>query len=437
MDTNELRRKRAALVQRAGAILTSAESPNRSLTTVESRDFNALLAQSNGLAEEINRHEGREAIPVTDDFSSMESDLNKSQGRVTTPDPLDDPGEQYRTSGGREFRLLRPDESISGGERRRDGPSLGKIVRGLATGRWEGAEGERRTMSGADDVLGGYLLPAPVSSRVIDLARNKAVIFKAGAQTAPMESAELSLARVAGDPTAYWRHENVTVTKSDMSFERVTLRARTLAAIVPCSVELLEDAENAATVIENALAQALALELDRAALRGIGAAAEPMGIRNWPSVNISLLGANGAVLNGYSNFIDAIELIWEQSGSPNAVIYAPRTAADLGNKKDGNGLPLSGPKIWEDLPIKVVSKQIPKNLTVGTANNCSEVYLGDFTRLVVGIRRELTIEVSRQAADSSNSAFTDMQVWLRAFLRADIALEMPEHFAVITGVLPD
>jgi len=37
------------------------------------------------------------------------------------------------------------------------------------------------------------------------------------------------------------------------------------------------------------------------------------------------------------------------------------------------------------------------------------------------------IEVSREAGD----AFTKGQVWIRAYLRGDIALTQPKHFVVI------
>ena len=54
---------------------------------------------------------------------------------------------------------------------------------------------------------------------------------------------------------------------------------------------------------------------------------------------------------------------------------------------------------------------------------------------MIGMRTQLTIEVSRQAADANSSAFTNMQVWIRAYLRADIQLAHPNHFNVLTGIL--
>ena len=60
----------------------------------------------------------------------------------------------------------------------------------------------------------------------------------------------------------------------------------------------------------------------------------------------------------------------------------------------------------------------------------SSVFIGDFTQLMIGLRTSFRLEVSRVAGD----AFTNLQVWIRAYLRADIQLAHPEAFCVLTGV---
>jgi hypothetical protein len=47
----------------------------------------------------------------------------------------------------------------------------------------------------------------------------------------------------------------------------------------------------------------------------------------------------------------------------------------------------------------------------------------------------MVMEISRQAADSSGSAFTNAQVWIRAYLRADIQVAHPNAFVVLNGIL--
>lgn len=60
--------------------------------------------------------------------------------------------------------------------------------------------------------------------------------------------------------------------------------------------------------------------------------------------------------------------------------------------------------------------------------------MGDFSQLLVGMRTELTIEASRVAADTTSSAFSNLQVWIRAYLRADANVMQPSFFSVLTGI---
>ena len=45
------------------------------------------------------------------------------------------------------------------------------------------------------------------------------------------------------------------------------------------------------------------------------------------------------------------------------------------------------------------------------------------------------MEISRVAADSTGSAFTNAQVRIRAYLRADVQLAHPAAFVVLNGIL--
>ena len=82
-----------------------------------------------------------------------------------------------------------------------------------------------------------------------------------------------------------------------------------------------------------------------------------------------------------------------------------------------------------------ITNSIPNNLTQGSSSLATDAYVGDFSDLLIGMRTNFRLEVSRQAADATNSAFTNMQVWVRAYLRADIQLAHPESFVVIVGIL--
>lgn len=313
--------------------------------------------------------------------------------------------------------------------------SLARYLKGIATGSWDGADAERKAMAEGSLAGGGYMVPSPLSARVIDRARAAATVFRAGALTVPMTSSTLRIARVAGDPTAQWLAENAASTASDVELEGVDFTSRTLRALVKMSVELFEDAPNADAVVMDTISKALALELDRVVLRGSGVAPEPKGIRNTSGIDVISMGTNGGALTGYDDFSQAVENIQAANHEPTAVIYAPRTSGTIDRLTNTEGQPLQPFPSFAALR-KFVTTQVPTDLEHGTAENASEAYVGDFSQVLVGLRTNLTLEVTRVAADSSSSAFTNLQVWVRAYLRGDVQLAHADAFSVITGIIP-
>ncbi|HEX9582799.1 MAG TPA: phage major capsid protein, partial [Gemmatimonadales bacterium] len=219
---------------------------------------------------------------------------------ATPPDNRRFVGIDQRT--GREVRAVLPGErlvdalNLSAEARTL---SVGRFLRGLVTGDWQGAEAEHRALTVGEFVAGGALVPAPLAALLIDLARAQSVVIRLGAQTIPMPSTTLDLARVVTDPSATWYGEEVRatgLTEGQGSFGRLTLKAHTLAILERASVELAEDAPNFGQVLEQQLAAALALEFDRAVLFGITAQGWS-GLRGNPDpwgLGEHSMGTNGA-----------------------------------------------------------------------------------------------------------------------------------------------
>lgn len=309
--------------------------------------------------------------------------------------------------------------------------SIGKYVRGLVTGNWEGAAAERRAMSEGVLSDGGYLVPTELSSSVIDLARNKARVMQAGARTIPMSSNNITFAKVLTAPTANWKKENDPIPESGMTFGAVTLNAKTLTSMSRMSVELLEDAINLDNIVADAIAQGLALELDRVGLFGKGIDPEPLGLYGTTGIQKIDMGANGGELKNYDPFSLAVEQIENVNGTANALLWSPRTAGTVDRFKDGMMQPLAAPESFRNL-TKLPTNQIPNDMTKGTANNASCVVVGAWNNMFVGMRRNIVLEVSRTAA----GAFENLQVVIRAYLRADIVVAKPEQFVIIDGIIP-
>lgn len=304
--------------------------------------------------------------------------------------------------------------------------SLGKILRGYMTGDWSNAELEMKAMSSTPSA-GGVLIPAPLSARVIDIARNRAVAFRAGAATVPMATSTLKLAKLTTDITAGWYAENATISEADAAFDSVTFTARKMATIVRVANELLEDAEGVDAVIEESIGMAIALELDRVALRGSGTAPEPRGVYNVASINT--VTSVGTPAN-YDKFVQGIYAVRGYNFEPNAIVYSSRTGESLAKLKtglSGDNTPLVQPADMAAL-AKLVTNSIPNNL--GGGSNESFAILAQWNQLLIGLRREIRIEISREADD----AFHKDQTLIRATWRGDVQHPQPKAYCVLDDI---
>jgi HK97 family phage major capsid protein len=456
----ELQHKRNALVAQGRAIYDLAAKEKREMTAQETTSFDKYMDESDAVKREIDGAGGvGKGADRGQRLANATRELSTSEGRQVPLEQIDgvDGREAVRRStrgpapvfvdkDGREIRGLWHDESIGAGMEhnlpdgiRPEELSLGRLIRAQATRDWSRAQAEKRALGVSPDVLGGYLLPSPIANDVIDLARNKAVVLKAGAVTIPMTANTQTLAKLTADPGFGWKVENQPASFADATFGKVVLTARTLMALCSASVELIEDAGNLDGILRHSLAMALALELDRACLRGDGSAASPVGIRSAQGVQILDQGTNGTSFSSlgiaYAQVSTAIQNIMQKNGEPDSIVMPPRTFGAIDRLVDTLGQPIRPPASYSTL-APFVSNQLPINLTKGSSSLSSEVMVGDFDSMLVGMRTELNIEITRAGGDSSGSAFRNLQVWVRAYLRADMVLAHPEWFAVIDGVIP-
>ena len=58
------------------------------------------------------------------------------------------------------------------------------------------------------------------------LRERATVVFRAGAQTVPLTSDKVKIAKLLADPTAAWRSENAEVAAADPTFGAVTIQCR-------------------------------------------------------------------------------------------------------------------------------------------------------------------------------------------------------------------
>ncbi|MBA7492314.1 hypothetical protein ES702_02864 [subsurface metagenome] len=298
--------------------------------------------------------------------------------------------------------------------------SAGKFIRGLITGDWSNAEVERRAITTTTSG-GGWIVPEIISAIIIPMALNKSQVFKAGAMSVPMESKTLVVPKITAMPSTEWKGESVKFAEETlMTFSGITLEANTLMALVKLSIELAQDGINVQQVIENAISDAIALALDLAVLNGAGGL-EPTGILNTEGILTEDL--ENAEITSYDFLSRAYFKLEAENEIATGLIAPSDMFADLDLLKDKNDNRLLPPISFEGTPQKPSYQKLSSNQLSTNA------VLGDFGKVLVGMRTELQIDVADKVGDS----FEKMEVWIRAFIRADVGIKRPKAFCEIAN----
>lgn len=303
------------------------------------------------------------------------------------------------------------------------GLTTGQFLKAMITG--PANDLEKRALAEGTDSAGGYTVPDILSARLIDKMRSESTVMRAGAQTIPLGSDVSYVAKLLTDPVPAWRAENAAIAESDPTFGRVTFVARSLGVIVKVSRELLEDSLNIGTALPNIIATAMAAELDRVALLGSGTPPEPKGVANFSGLTSNTFA--GGALTAYQDLMLARRALNGANAKLTGFIMHSRDESAIVETYDGNGQPVLPPPVLETMPM-LISNKIPTNGGAGT--NESSIFAGDWSKLMIGIRHNIRIEVLKERfADYNQYAFV-------AVLRADVAAEHEAAFTVLEGITP-
>lgn len=267
-----------------------------------------------------------------------------------------------------------------------DGWTIGGHVR-------DAVIGSRKASSGP------AMVPTYIAAGVIDRVRQRTVLVQAGAQTIMIEG-PTNMARLTGDPTVYQHTEAaVDISESDITATPVSLNPKLLAALVPLTVELVQDSPNLNEVLSTSIANAFAAKLDALGLATLVAdsAIPDSASGQDPAVWAKVLEAVGAAL--------ALN-----QGLPTALISAPADFIARASQLAST----AGTWLGKPPALASMAELFTTGLTAGTA------LFGDFAAgYAIAIRSELTIEVVRHAKATSASHL------LVAHMRADGVVLQP------------
>lgn len=298
---------------------------------------------------------------------------------------------------------------------------LGKYVRGAVTGNWNDATEERAAFTTSST---GVIIPQVLSAQVIDMARNVSLFTKAGVPIVPMETNNLTIARVAEDPVFAFKEELAEADESSFTLEPVELKAKTAYGYAYCSLETIHSASNLSEILYQVFSRAFADMCDRGMLYGQesnGSLVDyaPAGIMNDTDVN-TIQASN----KGFSDFIRAIGAVRRANGNPTVVGMNAATEEQLSLMTDSNGNILEEPKAFADL-TKVVSNQLIEDENTG-----SDALVFDPKAMIIGLQNQLVFRMFQDTDYCIKNGAMGFQI----YAMLDCAATQPKHITKITGI---
>lgn len=275
----QLRDRLGELQQNAVAIVALADKDNRDLTTDEMKDLRDIEAEIKRTEEEIER---REALQRNQEA------INRSRRQSEpTPTPADNRDRDLRQPPRDPHRL--PAELKDGKLGFR---SMGEFCQVVHQACADGGKIDNRlhalapTSYGNESsgVDGGFAIPPDFRNEITSKVMGEESLLRftdklttsGNSLTLPIDEAE---PWGTGSVRAYWTGEGKQITESKPQVQETTVKLHKLAALVPMTDELLEDAPAMDTFIRRKAPDAMTFKINEAILFGTGVGM-PLGVIN-------------------------------------------------------------------------------------------------------------------------------------------------------------
>jgi HK97 family phage major capsid protein len=275
---------------------------------------------------------------------------------------------------------------------------------------------------------------------IIDVLLPNTVLGGLGVTRFDNLTGNLDLPKATTQPAAGWNTENGTATEKSPAFGKVSFSPKRLAAFIQVSNQLLRQSSNSIDAyVRNYLAQAMAQELEKAAILG-GGTNEPTGIIGNADVNVIFAGgaaSNGTNANGaavvWADVVNAMKAVESNNAMGQAYLTNPLVKAALqttgrqASGVEGNFILQSGAGELNGYPLAVTTN-VPSTLSKGAASDLSAMIFGDFSKLAIASwgGMELTVD----PFSGATAGLTNMV--LNAYM--DVNLLQPKAFAVCKDI---
>lgn len=321
-----------------------------------------------------------------------------------------------------------------------EGPNLRGVPRREAM-RAVSAQKAAKALSYSDGPRGAFVLNHEVSDEILSPLLAQEVVLAAGADQYEMDGIEtLTINKMSSLPEAYWLGEHQPATEGDTDWGQATLSLKTMACAVRLPNRWLRNAmPRAEQKVRQAIMDSMRLKMDKAFLLGLGGkpsdggstGIEPLGLLH--TAGIGLNAVNGAptlamlsAAEGSLEDADVEELYFWRWISHPSLFRKFTYMVDL------NGQPILR-ESWADGVEKMLvsypyhkTTQIPH--TLGSGNNETHLFFGDWRWFAVGYGTDIELAVSTERYIEYNETL------VIAFIDVDCAVLYPPAFHVSTGV---
>jgi HK97 family phage major capsid protein/HK97 family phage prohead protease len=299
----------------------------------------------------------------------------------------------------------------------------------------------RRDLLKGTGSAGGFTVATDVlASSFIELLRNASLVQTLGARYLGGLVGDVAIPRQTGGATAYWVAENTAPTESQQTFGQVALTPKTVGAFTDISRKLLmQSSIDVEAFVRTDLAELLAVEIDRVAVNGAGAAGEPTGIINTTGIG-SVAGGTNGLAPAWSHIVQLETEVAIDNADRGALAYLSN-AKVRGKLKQTLVTPTYGDKmVWGDgdkpgwgklngYPAGC-SNQVPSNLVKNASGAvCSAIIFGNWAELVIGQWGALDILVDPYTGGAAGTGR------VRVLQDVDVACRHAESFAAMLDAL--
>lgn len=466
----ELRNKKAAFLKQAQDYLDKATAENRTLTVDEDKASETAIAESKRVQAEIDafeaqlkKEEERKAF-----LAAEQAALGASTGVIAarSQNPANPANTVVESRAEKRDRVLAtaatygPLKNFSNDQEGRykayrfgmwclvgAAAVIGRVQRAhdfcRENGLFHHIASNDRAISGSQNentnFTGGYLVPDEFSNDLIDL-RERYGVFSKYAKRIPMARETSSRPRRTGGLTAYFVGENSAGTKSNKTWDRVSLIAKKIMCISVWSRELNEDAViNLGDDLAGEIAYAFANKQDQCGFNGDGTSTYGGMLGIIPKIEAQIT-ASGNVAHcpqvvvassatwtsmTQTDFSKVVGQLLDMADVPGQVAwfchrtFAAQTFGRLmysisGNKKED----LTGKVPTEFMGYPVVTTQVMPRVSAATTIEC---LLGNLNLAAdFGVRREMDLSFSEHATVGSDNLWEKEAMAIRGSARFDI-----------------